>query len=85
MLESNAGDFRVKEGNIFVGAADSGLFGVIAPTDKEFTVVDAEDDRFPHPAWQASYLLLLLSGSRSDALKRTQLDHLGTHPLKGPG
>ena len=45
--KSYAGDFRVKEGNIFMAAADSGLFGVIAPTDEEFTVVDTDDDRFP--------------------------------------
>jgi hypothetical protein len=29
-------------------------------------------------------LFLLLSGSRPDALKRAQLDHLCTHTLKGP-
>ena len=29
-------------------------------------------------------LFLLLSGSRPDAVKRAQLDHLGTHTLKGP-
>ena len=29
-------------------------------------------------------LVLLLSGSRLDALKRAQLDHLCTHTLKGP-
>jgi hypothetical protein len=37
----------VKESNIFVAAADSGLIGFIAPTDEEFTVVNADDDRFP--------------------------------------
>jgi hypothetical protein len=30
-------------------------------------------------------LFLLLSGSRPDALKRAQLDHLCTHTLKGHG
>ena len=29
-------------------------------------------------------VFLLLSGSRPDALKRAQLDHLCTHTLKGP-
>jgi hypothetical protein len=29
-------------------------------------------------------LFLLLSGSRPNALKRAQLDHLCTHTLKGP-
>jgi hypothetical protein len=47
LLESNASEFRVKEGNIFVAAADSGLFGVIAPTDEEYIIVNADDDRFP--------------------------------------
>ena len=42
-LVSNASDFRVKEGNIFLGATGSGLLGLIAPTDKEFTIVDADD------------------------------------------
>jgi hypothetical protein len=37
----------VKKGNIFVAAADSGLIGVIAPTDEEFIVVNADDDRVP--------------------------------------
>jgi hypothetical protein len=73
-------DIRVKEGNIFVAAAASGLIGFIAPTDQEFIIVNADADRFPHPAWQESYLCLLPSGSRSDALKRAQLDHLCTHP-----
>jgi hypothetical protein len=30
------------------------------------------------------YFCLLLSGSRPDALKRAQLDHLCAHTLKGP-
>jgi hypothetical protein len=29
-------------------------------------------------------VVLLLSGNRSDALKRAELDHLRTHTLKGP-
>jgi hypothetical protein len=29
-------------------------------------------------------VVLLLSGRRSDALKRAELDHLCTHTLKGP-
>ena len=37
----------MKKGNVFLGATGSGLLGLIAPTDKEFTVVDADDDRFP--------------------------------------
>jgi hypothetical protein len=47
--ESNAGDFRVKDANIFAAAAaaDSGLIGVIAPTDKKFTVVDPVSDFAP--------------------------------------
>jgi hypothetical protein len=45
--KSNAGDFRVKDANIFVAAADSGLIGVIAPTDKKFTVVDLVSDFAP--------------------------------------
>ena len=54
--ESNASDFRVKESNILMAAADSGLFGVIAPTDEEFTVVDADDGRFP----PSSQIILLV-------------------------
>jgi hypothetical protein len=44
-LQSNASDFRVKEGDIFLAAADSGLIGVTLPTDEEFTVVTADDVR----------------------------------------
>jgi hypothetical protein len=47
LLESNTGDFRVKKGNVFMAAADSGLFGFILPTDEEFTVIDPYDDRLP--------------------------------------
>ena len=41
----------MKKGNIFLAAADSGLFGVIAPPDEEFTIVNADDHRLP-PAGQ---------------------------------
>jgi hypothetical protein len=44
-LESNARDFRVKKGNMFLAAAGPGLVGVTLPTDEEFTVVDADNDR----------------------------------------
>ncbi|MGH6823466.1 MAG: hypothetical protein ACRECP_09230 [Methylocella sp.] len=37
----------MKEGNIFPAAAGSKRGGVIAPRDEEFTVVKADDDRFP--------------------------------------
>ena len=37
----------MKEGSIFAAAADSRLIGFIAPTDEEFIVVDADDDRLP--------------------------------------
>ncbi|MGO9239082.1 MAG: hypothetical protein ACLP4V_35085 [Methylocella sp.] len=39
-----------------MAAADSGLFGVIAPTDEEFTFVNADDDRFP----PSSQIILLV-------------------------
>jgi hypothetical protein len=55
-LASNASEFRVEESNILMAAADSGLFGVIAPTDEEFTVVDADDGRFP----PSSQIILLV-------------------------
>jgi hypothetical protein len=42
-----ANEFRVKNGNVFTTAAGSRLIGFIAPTDEEFIVVDADDDRFP--------------------------------------
>ena len=42
-----ASEFRVKKGNIFLGATGSGLLGVIAPTDEEFAIVDPYDDRLP--------------------------------------
>ena len=44
-------DATYEEGNIFLTAADSGLFGVIAPPDEEFTIVNADDHRLP-PAGQ---------------------------------
>jgi hypothetical protein len=44
-LESNARDFRVKKGNMFLAAAGPGLVGVTLPTDEEFTIVDADNDR----------------------------------------
>ena len=65
--KSYAGDFRVKEGNIFVAAADCGFLGVIAPTDEEFTVVDTDDDRFP-PSVQ---IILFVKRRREN--QRTQL------------
>ena len=54
--ESNASEFRVKEGNIFVAAAGYRFLGVIAPTDEEFTVVDTDDGRFP----PSSQIILLV-------------------------
>jgi len=40
--------------------------------------------RILEPPFRPMDSLLLLSGSRSDALKRPQLDHLCTHTRKGP-
>ena len=45
-LESKASEFRMKEGNIFAATAGSGLILVIAPTDKEFVVVNAIPKKF---------------------------------------
>jgi hypothetical protein len=55
-LESNASDFRVKEGNIFLAAAGPRLVGVTLPTDEEFTVLDADEDRpYNIPIYRAFY------------------------------
>lgn len=54
----------MKKANIFPAAAGSGLTGVIAPTDEEFVVLDADDDRFPptnHPNFLACQSPLHLS------------------------
>ncbi|HEY8007993.1 MAG TPA: hypothetical protein VIE66_14610 [Methylocella sp.] len=59
----------MKEGNIFPAAAGSGLIGVIAPTDEEFTVIDADYDRFP-PSGQ---IILLVKGRRENQRTRLEL------------
>jgi hypothetical protein len=66
-LELRAGEFWVKKGNIFPAAADSGLIGFIAPTDQEFTVVDADDDCF-----LASHQPAKLSCSSKPAARTSQ-------------
>jgi len=64
-LDSKARESRVKKGNIFVATADSGLIGFIAPTDKEFAVDNADDDRLP-PTGQ---IILLVKARRTTAAK----------------
>jgi hypothetical protein len=53
-----------EEGQYIPGSAGSGLAGVIAPTDEEFTAIDADEDRFPptnHPNFLACQSPLHLS------------------------
>lgn len=62
VVVSNASDFRVKEGNMFLAAAGSGLVGVTLPTNEEITIVDSDGYGFP-PAVQ---IVDLIKARRKD-------------------
>ncbi len=58
----------MKEGNIFLAAAGSGLVGVTAPTNEEFTVVDPTNrPNYPARPSRLQWLVRGRSGFRRAA------------------